>query len=67
MDRDHKYREMAARGKYQMLYNYMCRLETWGWRTTLRELESIIGFELSASARLHRFWCANQGSGSGHS
>ena len=66
-DRDQKYREMAVRGKYQRLYTHLCRLETPQWRTTFREIESIIGFELPASARLHRPWWANQGSGSGHS
>ena len=37
------------------------------WRTTFREIESIIGFELPASARLHRPWWANQRGGNGHS
>ena len=67
MDRDQKYREMAVRGKYQRLYTHLCRLGTQEWSTSFGEIESIIGFELPASARLHRPWWANQSSGGGHS
>ena len=58
---------MAARGKYQGLYAHLCGLGTRAWRTTFSEIESIIGFGLPASARLHRPWRANQGGGNGHS
>ena len=67
IDRDRKYREMAVRGKYQRLYTYLCGLQAQEWRTTFGEIESVIGFELPASARLHRPWWANQSSGNGHS
>ena len=67
IDREHKHRETASRGKYQGLYGHLCGLETQGWRTSFREIESIIGFELPASARLHRPWWANQSKGNGHS
>ena len=67
IDRDQKYREMAVRGKYQRLYTYLCGLQSQEWRTSFGEIESIIGFELPASARLHRPWWANQSSGAGHS
>ena len=67
VDRDTKYRQMAASGKYQKLYEHLCRLGTREWRTSFREIESIIGFELPASARLYRPWWANQGKSSGHS
>ena len=67
IDRVQKYREMAVRGKYQRLYTYLCGLQTKEWRTSFGEIESIIGFELPPSARLHRPWWANQSSGSGHS
>ncbi len=67
IDRDRKYREMAVRGKYQRLYTHLCGLTTREWRTSFRELESIIGFEFPASARLHRPWWANQTGGNGHS
>ena len=66
MDRDRKYREMAIRGKYQRLYTHLCGLTTEEWRTSFGEIESILGFELPASARFHRPWWSNQ-SGGGHS
>ncbi len=67
MDREQKYREMAIRGKYQRLYTYLCSLPDQEWRTTFSEIEAILGFELPASARLHRPWWSNQGGGNGHS
>ena len=67
IDRDHEYRGMAARGKYQRLYTHLCRLGIQEWRASFGEIESIIGFGLPASARLHRPWWANQRSGNGHS
>ncbi len=67
IDRDRKYREMAVRGKYQRLYTHLCGLATQEWRTSFDEIESIIGFELPTSARLHRPWWSNQGGGNGHS
>lgn len=67
IDRDQKYRQMAVRGKYRRLYTHLCGLPGQEWRTSFEEIESIIGFELPPSARLHRPWWANQGSGNGHS
>ena len=67
IDREQKHREMAGRGKYQGLYRHLCGLRVQEWRTSFGEIESIIGFELPASARLHRPWWANQGNGNGHS
>ena len=67
IDRDQKYREMAARGKYRSLYTHLCSLTVQEWRTSFGEIESIVGFELPPSARLHRPWWANQSSGNGHS
>ena len=67
IDRDQKYREMAIRGKYRSLYTHLCSLPAQEWRTTFREIESIIGFELPPSARLHRPWWSNQSGGNGHS
>ena len=67
IDRDREYREMAARGKYRRLYAHLCALQTWEWRTTFTEIESIAGFELPKSARFYRPWWANQNGGSGHS
>jgi hypothetical protein len=67
MDRGQQYRQMAARGKYQRLYRHLCGLATREWRATFREIESIIGFGLPASARLHRPWWSNQSGSNGHS
>ena len=67
IDRSKKYREMANRGKYQRLYTHLCSLATQEWRTTFSDIESVIGFELPASARLHRPWWSNQTGGNGHS
>ena len=67
IDRDRKYREMAVKGKYQRLYTHLCGLTDQEWRTSFGEIESIIGFELPASARLHRPWWSNQSGGNGHS
>ena len=67
MDKEQQYRQMALRGKYQRLYTHLCGLTTPEWRTTFSEIESIIGFALPASARLHRPWWSNQTGSNGHS
>ena len=67
IDRGRTYREMANRGKYRGLYTHLCRLTTQEWRATFSEVETVIGFELPASARLYRPWWANQTGGNGHS
>ena len=67
MDRNIQYRKIANRGKYQRLYTHLCGLTTQEWRTSFSEIESIIGFELPTSARLHRPWWSNQTGGNGHS
>ena len=67
IDRAKMYRDMALRGKYRNLYTHLCGLPAQEWRTTFSEIESILGFELPASARLHRPWWANQSFGNGHS
>ena len=60
---------MAARGKYSPLYRYLQTMPTQSnqWTTTFHQLETILGFDLPSSARLHRPWWANQGSKGGHS
>ena len=58
---------MAARGKYQRLYAYLCDLAIQERRASFREIESILGFDLPASARLHRPWWSNPRGGNGHS
>ena len=67
IDRERMYQDMAVRGKYQRLYTHLRALQAREWRTSFSEIESIIGFELPASARLHRPWWANQTRGNGHS
>ena len=59
--------EMAVLGEYRRLYTYLCGLATQEWRTSFGEIESIIGFELPPSARLHRPWWSNQSDGNDHS
>ena len=66
IDRDQKYREMANRGKYQRLYSHLCGLQAEEWQTSFGEIESIMGFALPPTARLHRPWWANQMNGHSH-
>ena len=67
IDRDRKYRQLAASSKYQRLYTHLCGLGCEEWKISFSEIESIIGFQLPASARLHKPWWANQKGGGGHS
>ena len=60
MDKEQQYRQIAAKGKYHRLYTHLRRLPTQEWKTTFSELESIIGFKLHPSARLHSSWWSNQ-------
>ena len=66
-DRDRKYTDMASRGKYHGLYAYLRGLPGKDWRTTFARIESIVGFALPASTRLHRPWWANRSCASRHS
>ena len=54
MDRDRKYREMAAKGKYQRLYSHLCSLPNPEWKVSFTDVEDVLGFELPDSARLHK-------------
>ena len=67
IDRDEQHRQMAGRGKYRRLYRHLCALEAQEWRTTFGGIETVIGFPLPPSARLHRPWWGNQRGGNGHS
>lgn len=66
-------RDAAKRGKYAPLHNvllqrFLLQPTEKEWRTTFRQLETILGFPLPKSARIHRPWWANhQGIGGGHS
>lgn len=62
-------RNAAERGKYAALYR---RLESMPaqineWSVSFEELETVLGFSLPISARLHRPWWANQRLSNGHS
>lgn len=59
-------RQVAARGKYAPLFRHLAALDVGSWRATFREVESILGFTLPNSARVHRPWWSNQADG-GHS
>ena len=60
--------DAAARGKYAPLYRHLLSAHPGReWRTTFGEVESILGFRLPGSARLHRPWWSNSKKGSGHS
>ena len=49
------------------MYAHLCGLPAEQWSTTFNEIEAILGFDLPASARLHRPWWSNQRGGNGHS
>ena len=50
-------RDAAARGKYAPLYRHLLSAHPdLEWRTTFGKVESILGFRLPDSARLHRPW-----------
>ena len=67
VDRESKYQGMVMRGKYRNLYFHLLGQSGQEWRVTFTEIESILGAELPASARLHRPWWSNQKGGNGHS
>ena len=60
IDRAHKHRQMAARGRYQRLYSHLCSLPDQEWKVSFADIETVLGFELPESARLHRPWWSNQ-------
>src|SRR5688500_828722 len=51
--------DAAKRGKYAKLFDHLHRREGADWPTNLAELESLLGFPLPISARVHRPWWAN--------
>ena len=60
IDRAQKHRQMAARGKYQRLYSHLCSLPDREWKVSFADIETVLGFELPESARIHRPWWSNQ-------
>ena len=63
---DQLLRQVAVRGKYAPLFRHLAALDARRWPATFRDVESILGFSLPNSARIHRPWWSNQASG-GHS
>ncbi len=55
----------AVSGKYAPLYHHLTKMTEFRWPTSFREIETVLGFGLPASARRHQAWWANQ-SGGGH-
>lgn len=53
-------RKKAQRSKYRNLYYHLHDLQVAEWRASFKEIETILGFKLPPSARLHRPWWANQ-------
>ena len=51
--------ERAARGKYKRLFMTLLVRRSGEWRTTIGEVESLLGFDLPPSARRHRRWWEN--------
>ena len=66
-DRNQRFGEMASRGKYGLLYAHLRNLVANEWRASFRDIETVLGFALPPSARLHRPWWANQSANGGHS
>ncbi|WP_108917069.1 DUF7662 domain-containing protein [Methylosinus sporium] len=57
----------AQRGKYAPLFHHLQEFRRKEWKATFSEIESVLGFRLPDSARIHRPWWANQGERGGHS
>lgn len=66
MSYDPKSRNMPSRGKYLKLHDHLLGLQAKEWRTSFREMESIIGFPLPKSARRYSAWWANEKGAGGH-
>ena len=66
-ERDYMPPTQGLGGKYKKLRAYLEAHPRREWRTTFSDIESILGFELPASARKHSPWWANENSGARHS
>ncbi len=66
-ERDYKPPYQGLGGKYRKLRAYLEAHPRREWRTTFGNIESILGFELPASARKHSAWWANEKNGGRHS
>ena len=66
-ERDYKRPGQGLGGKYRKLRAYLEAHPRREWRTTFSNIESILGFELPASARKHSAWWSNEKDGGRHS
>jgi hypothetical protein len=57
----------AQRGKYAPLFHHLRGYRRKEWKASFTQIETILGFKLPDSARIHRPWWANQGERGGHS
>ena len=66
-NRDYKLPNREFGGKYRKLRVYLEARPRREWRTSFSNIESILGYELPASARKYRPWWANENGGARHS
>ena len=66
-ERDYNLPNREFGGKYRKLRTYLEAHPRREWRTTFSNIESILGFELPASARVYSGWWTNKNSGGTHS
>lgn len=66
-ERDYKPPGQGLGGKYRKLRAYLEAHPRREWRTTFSDIESILGFELPASARKYNAWWSNEKNGGRHS
>ena len=59
-ERDYKRPGEGLGGKYRKLRAYLEAHPRREWRSTFSNIESILGFELPASARKHNAWWSNE-------
>lgn len=62
-----KHEELVKRSKYGALHDYLRQIQSDVWETSFVEIETILGFGLPPSARLHWPWWGNQKTNNGHS
>ena len=62
--RDKPTASRAMHGKYTPLYRYLITRTGFQWRASFGEVETVLGFDLPASARRHQAWWANEDGGS---
>ena len=66
MIREERLRRTVERGKYAPLYRFLRARAGQEWRVSFADLETVLGFTLPESARVHRPWWSNQRNAGGH-